>query len=523
MANAKRNLTIKFGAIGEKKLIKAINQLSLAQKRLDKSLEQTAQSQSLVNKRVSSNTKLVAANSTMLTKAQSVIAVYRNKLLLASFAVTLLTTVFIKFVKMAGIQETSVKKLADVFGGEAATALDKYSSELQKVVAVGDEVINSAMAIIGSFGATIEETKLLTKASLDVSAALGLDLNTAALLVAKTIGSTTDALTRYGIGTDGATEKTKKIANIIASVEEKWGVLAEKLALTTEGQLNAASAAFGDLGEELGRVFAPAVLASANALRSIAESLDARKIKIFMSTTVSLVAVMKIWNLTTLATFANKRRLILVTRALKIQYAALGKGITITTIAQKAMNTSVVFGTKAMKALNLVIKRNPIGLLAFAVAGIALAFANWRGWLDDTTEELTDQEKAVIESAEALKEYGESVENANATLQRKYDLLNAGSEIEKFAIENGIELKDVNEELFKSIQAITEEQERHNRIAKIINKANSQTLQGKIELIDADIALLVAEQAYVGNTEELEKALIGLEKVRSKYVDKLKE
>ena len=88
MADPKRNITISFQAKGEPKLIKAINSLASAQRRLDKNNKKVATSQKLVNQRVTANTRSVS-------RLQSVISVYRNQMLLASFAVGLVSKAFV--------------------------------------------------------------------------------------------------------------------------------------------------------------------------------------------------------------------------------------------------------------------------------------------------------------------------------------------------------------------------------------------------------------------------------------------
>ena len=211
MPDAKRNLTIKFSAKGDKRLTAAINALASAQRKLDTATKKVSKSTKKQRQRVERNTVAVG-------KLQSMMGIYRNKMLLASFAIGLVSKGLVSFVKKAGKQEDSVRRLSQVFGTESAKSLDIFSSELQKASTFGDENINVMMAQIGAFGASEEQTKQLTQATIDLAAGIGIDLNTAGLLVAKTIGSSTDALTRYGVGADGATEKSEKIANIIESV-----------------------------------------------------------------------------------------------------------------------------------------------------------------------------------------------------------------------------------------------------------------------------------------------------------------
>ena len=229
---AQERIEIKFIADGHEPLIKAIQKLDKVTRKLNGQLKSfsksnvgVAQTQHLVTQRVSSNTAAVAANSTAYTRLQSTIAIYRNKMLLAAFAVGLVSKGLVSFVKVQGIQEDSERRLALAFG-DGAEELAKYSQELQRNSVFGDENINVVMAQIGAFGASVEQTKKLTKAVIDLSAGIGVDLNSAGLLVAKTIGSSTDALRRFGVGAQGATEQSEKVANIVSSVDKKfkdWG------------------------------------------------------------------------------------------------------------------------------------------------------------------------------------------------------------------------------------------------------------------------------------------------------------
>ena len=204
---AQEKIEIKFIATGNVPLVKAIRELQKQTQKLNTQLSKlnkvnvkVAQTQHLVTQRVSANSAAVVRNSTILTKAKSVIALYRNTILLAAFAASLLTKALINQVRAYGKQEASVRRLAEVFGGDVVDSLSKFSSELQKNSNFGDEVINVTMAQIGAFGASIEQTKRLTVATADLAEFLGQDLSAAGLLVAKTIGSTTDALGRYGVG-----------------------------------------------------------------------------------------------------------------------------------------------------------------------------------------------------------------------------------------------------------------------------------------------------------------------------------
>ena len=109
-------IIIKFKPEGHQPLIKAINDLNKAQKKLEGRLVQGtaagnkfAQSQHLVNHRMSSNTK--SAN--VLAGA---FATLRNKLLLASFAATMAARPLFNLVKAQSDAEEIANKFNVVFG-----------------------------------------------------------------------------------------------------------------------------------------------------------------------------------------------------------------------------------------------------------------------------------------------------------------------------------------------------------------------------------------------------------------------
>ena len=100
---AQERIEIKFIAKGNVPLVKAIKELHKATLKLNRQLKTisktnvaVAKTQSLVTQRVSSNTIAVNANSTAYTRLQSVISVYRNKMLLAAFATSLLIRPILK-------------------------------------------------------------------------------------------------------------------------------------------------------------------------------------------------------------------------------------------------------------------------------------------------------------------------------------------------------------------------------------------------------------------------------------------
>ncbi|MEK9693733.1 MAG: hypothetical protein VW235_12470, partial [Rhodospirillaceae bacterium] len=80
-----------------------------------------------------------------------------------------------------------------------STRLLEYASALQAKTSFGDEDIIQVQATLAQYTNEEEKLKDLTAAVLDFATAKGMDLNSASELVGKSIGSSTNALSRYGI------------------------------------------------------------------------------------------------------------------------------------------------------------------------------------------------------------------------------------------------------------------------------------------------------------------------------------
>ena len=408
-------------------------------------------------------------------------ATLRSKMLLFAFASTMLSSLVLKQVRAFGKQEDSVKRLADVFGGEAAGRLDEFSSALQRNSTFGDENINILMSQIGAFGANEEQVKKLAQATVDLSAGLGVDLNTAGLLVAKTIGSTTDALTRYGVGANGATTQSEKIANVISSVEEKFGGLGAKLADTTEGQLAQAANAFGDFQENIGQVLAPALLFAARGLKAFSEAMSVGNIQRFLYILASIATVMT----------AHRIGLALTTKgtiAFKIANISLAKAIS---RARVAMNLF----TKATK-------RNPFGLIAAIATAAIFPVLEFFGLFDDNQDAIDDAGKSFATASEEAEKLAKSIEQSEEALQEQLDLLYATSEIEKHRIRQKRELTQTEIDLIKAIE-----------IKKKEDKEAEELLKERIKA-EEHLGKVLTEVANIGINTSMVKMQTDLEMIK---------
>jgi len=163
-----------------------------------------------------------------------------------------LAAVGYKAAKAAGIQERAeltlaqAMKQAGTFTKEAFEHNKKYASSLQKMTEYGDEAILGVQKMLTNFGVEGEMLDKLTAATLDLAAAKKMDLTAAADLVAKSVGSTTNALTRYGIVVEGDVGSTERLQMAVDNISKIFGGAAEANAQTFLGAMSQLGNIIGD-------------------------------------------------------------------------------------------------------------------------------------------------------------------------------------------------------------------------------------------------------------------------------------
>ena len=168
-----------------------------------------------------------------------------------------------------GIQEQAEKRLETALGGVNKELL-KQASALQQVTTFGDEAIIGVQASIAAFTDNTQEIKEATKATLDFAIANGFDLKSAGDLVAKTLGSSTNALTRYGVEVTGAVGSTERLTTLTEGIARLWGGQAAAAADTMAGSMTQAKNAMGDVAEVMGESLSPVITEAAIAMRDLA-------------------------------------------------------------------------------------------------------------------------------------------------------------------------------------------------------------------------------------------------------------
>ena len=154
--------------------------------------------------------------------------------------------------------KAEAKLMTALKGNETAFKnLTTQAQELQKVTIFGDEETMAAQSMLASMGLEEEAIKRLTPLIQDMATAKGMNLSAAADLVAKSVGSSTNALSRYGIQIEGAVGSTERLDSAVTALKGQFEGQAEAAAKAGAGGLKQLQNRFGDLMEQIGAMLIP--------------------------------------------------------------------------------------------------------------------------------------------------------------------------------------------------------------------------------------------------------------------------
>ena len=269
MAN---KILVQFESRGAKGLKSAIDQLAVAQTRLNQGNKKAELLQKKLNRELEKYggkaAPLAIRNNRLLNNS---FATLRSKLLLASFAIAIVNKTIGATVRAFAEQELAEKKLETALG-KTSKGLLAQASALQRVTSFGDEAIISAQALIAAFVDDEQQIKAATEATLDLAAAKGMDLTAAADLVSKTLGSSTNSLSRYGIEVEGVVGSSSRLNSLTESIAKTFGGQAKEQTNTLTGSMTQLSNIIGDISENIGERFAPMVSFLANKMSALLTS-----------------------------------------------------------------------------------------------------------------------------------------------------------------------------------------------------------------------------------------------------------
>lgn len=215
----------------------------------------------------------------LLTK---VVKSYFAEIMVGVMAAKKLFDIIKDLTKAYGIQEDAIVEMNNalqntgIYTPQLSKELQTLATELQAVTRYGDEVTISAIGMLQSIGKMDEEMlKRAIPAVQDLASAMFKgDMRTAASMFAKVIGSSTNALTRYGIEIDMSGTKAEKFEEILKAINEGFGGRAQAVADTYTGKVTILKNAFGDLKEEMGRIMADRIEPMLPLMTRVIQGLD---------------------------------------------------------------------------------------------------------------------------------------------------------------------------------------------------------------------------------------------------------
>ena len=190
-------------------------------------------------------------------------------------AFTALTAIVVKSISAYADAEQASNSLsramvnAGVYSSALKQKYDEQAQALAKLTTFEDDQITAAQAALQMQLKELEITPQLIKATADLAAAKKIDLVTAAEMVGKSIGTSTNALARQGIELSTTTDKTQRMTEVMAGLNSQFGGQAEAAAQGL-GVLKQLEHSVGNLFEALGERLAPAVNLVAGWLNKLA-------------------------------------------------------------------------------------------------------------------------------------------------------------------------------------------------------------------------------------------------------------
>lgn len=163
-------------------------------------------------------------------------------------------------------------QLTGKFSQESSNDLINFSNELQASTKFANDAVLEVSALIQTLGNLDQQgLKGATKAALDLSTALGIDVNSAATLVGKAANGNVEAFKRYGVEIKKGATDAETFANALQTLQSRFGGASEAASQTFSGSLEKLKNVFGDVLENIGFAItqSPALIALFNSLSKI--------------------------------------------------------------------------------------------------------------------------------------------------------------------------------------------------------------------------------------------------------------
>ena len=156
---------------------------------------------------------------------------------------------------------------------KAFARLKKQAQELQKLTLFGDEATIEAAAFLAQLGLNENAITKLLPLIQDFATAQNMQLGDAAKLVAKSVGSSTNALSRYGITIQGTVGETERLDSAVNALSTAFGGTASAIATQGLGPFQQLKNELGDVSEEFGKLILENIEPLKTALQGLASNL----------------------------------------------------------------------------------------------------------------------------------------------------------------------------------------------------------------------------------------------------------
>lgn len=147
--------------------------------------------------------------------------------------------------------DNTLKNSPQLANANKQAFLDQATA-LQKLTVVDDEAVIGVQALLGQFGLTQTQITEMTPLVVDLSRKMGIDLDTAAKMVGKSVDGSAGALKKAGITVDETAFKTDHYGATMAALSQKVGGYAQAEGQTFAGQLEITKNRLHDVVEGVG-------------------------------------------------------------------------------------------------------------------------------------------------------------------------------------------------------------------------------------------------------------------------------
>jgi hypothetical protein len=141
----------------------------------------------------------------------------------------------------------------------AIAATEEYITAMQAEFGIADDQLRPALAKLAAVTGDVGKAQSLLGVSMDISAAKGIDLDSAAKLVSKAYGGNIGALKKLFPQISAATVKSKDFAGALREISSETKGAAAAAANTFAGQMERIKLAFGEASESLGYKLLPQI------------------------------------------------------------------------------------------------------------------------------------------------------------------------------------------------------------------------------------------------------------------------